>query len=232
MPSLAYWHAIFGVITVLNLGVLAPLIFVWHDMVAISSCKQQHESLIIVWESFPSSLTFFCYCCCSLRYDNKGCLLHHQHCVVALQSYYLWRFMPSQLSMWLIHIDQKGLLSLVQSCLLVAINRCRHSLQCNKNNIIVIIASCNTALRNDHPISMMLLALQCISLQVLCAFAIFACSLAMLHKDLVGCCMAQSCIPLSQSTILVIASCNARYTVCLLPSLWQWTACKKLIVAS
>jgi hypothetical protein len=33
----------------------------------------------------------------------------------------------------------------------------------------------------------------------------------MQHKDLVGCCVAQSRVPLPQSTIIVIASCNVTY---------------------
>ncbi len=56
--------------------------------------------------------------------------------------------------------------------------------------------------------STMLSALQCISLRALCAFAIIACSLAMRYKNLVGCCVEQSCVPLPQSTIIVVASCD------------------------
>jgi hypothetical protein len=40
---------------------------------------------------------------------------------------------------------------------------------------------------------------------------IFPCSLAMQHKNLVGYCVAQSHVPLSQSTILVVISCNVMY---------------------
>jgi hypothetical protein len=54
----------------------------------------------------------------------------------------------------------------------------------------------------------MLLSLQYISLQALCAFVIIARSLAMGHKYLIACCMAQSHVPLLQSTIVVVAFFN------------------------
>jgi hypothetical protein len=103
------------------------------------------------------------------------------------------------------------MLSLARSRVLVAINRHCRSLRYDKNNIIVVIASCDTTLSIDHCILMMLLALQCISLRALRAFAIIARSLAMRYKNLVGCCVARSRAPLMQSTIVVIASCNMTY---------------------
>jgi hypothetical protein len=57
-PSLAYLHTIFGKLAVLDLGVLALLIVMWCDMVVLASCKQQHENLIVAWESYCSSLAF------------------------------------------------------------------------------------------------------------------------------------------------------------------------------
>jgi hypothetical protein len=60
-------YAISSILTVLNLGVIAPLIFALCNMVIISSCKQQHENLIVAWESFCYSLAFAFYCCCSLQ---------------------------------------------------------------------------------------------------------------------------------------------------------------------
>jgi hypothetical protein len=53
---------------------------------------------------------------------------------------------PHQLECWLL---------LVQSRALVAINHHCHSLQYSKNNIIDVIASCNTSLKNDHRLSTM-----------------------------------------------------------------------------
>jgi hypothetical protein len=35
----------------------------------------------------------------------------------------------------------------------------------------------------------------------------------MQHKKLVSCCVAQSCIPLPQSTIIIVASCNTTSTL-------------------
>ncbi len=125
---------------------------------------------------------------------------------------YCWHFTPSRLLMWLIHIDQKGWLLLVQSCLLVSINPHCCSLRYDKNNIIVVILSCNMTLRIDHCTSAMS-SLQCISLLALCVFAIIACSLAMQHKKLVGCCMARSPVPLPQSTIIIVALCNTTSTL-------------------
>jgi hypothetical protein len=57
----------------------------------------------------------------------------------------------------------------------------------------------------------MLSYLQCISSWALCAFAIIASSPAMQQKYIVGCCVALSRASLSQSTIVVIASCNVTY---------------------
>jgi hypothetical protein len=147
--------------------------------------------------------------------------IQHKELIVTLSTFalcshnqsYCWRFAPLQSSMWLIHIDEKGWLSQAQSHTLVAINRHPCSLQYDKNNIIVVIASCNTTLNIDHPMSRMLSALQCISSQALCSFAIIPCSLAMRHKKLVGCCMAQCQVPLSQSTIIVVALCNTTSTL-------------------
>jgi hypothetical protein len=70
LHALANVYAISSILAVLNLGVFAPLIIMLCDMVIVASYKQQHESLIVAWESFHSSLAFICYCCCSLRYDN------------------------------------------------------------------------------------------------------------------------------------------------------------------
>jgi hypothetical protein len=63
--------AISSVLAVLNLGVFVPLIVALCDMVIPASCEQQHESLIVAWVSFRSSLAFVCYCCRCLQHDNK-----------------------------------------------------------------------------------------------------------------------------------------------------------------
>ncbi len=52
-------HAIFGVLVILDLSILAPLVAAWRDMAVVASCTQQHESLIVAWELFGSSLAFF-----------------------------------------------------------------------------------------------------------------------------------------------------------------------------
>jgi hypothetical protein len=44
-------HAIFGVLTVLDLGISVPLILALRGTVAVASCEQQHEFLIVAWES-------------------------------------------------------------------------------------------------------------------------------------------------------------------------------------
>jgi hypothetical protein len=44
-------HAIFGALTVLDLGVFVPLILALCGMVVVASCKQQHQILIVAWES-------------------------------------------------------------------------------------------------------------------------------------------------------------------------------------
>jgi hypothetical protein len=62
-------HAVFGVLAVLDLSILAPLVIVWRDMVDVASCAQEHESLIVAWESnsfFPRLLH---YCRRFLQYD-------------------------------------------------------------------------------------------------------------------------------------------------------------------
>jgi hypothetical protein len=65
-------HAISIVLAILNLGIFAPLIVVWRDVVVIVSCDQQHKNLIVAWELFCSSLAFILYCCCSLQYNIKN----------------------------------------------------------------------------------------------------------------------------------------------------------------
>jgi hypothetical protein len=49
-PSSVCLHAFFGVLTVLDLGIFVLLIqhcVVWF----VASCEQQHEILIVAWES-------------------------------------------------------------------------------------------------------------------------------------------------------------------------------------
>ncbi len=79
----AYSHAVFGILAILVLGILVPLIFVWCDMVVVASCKQQHEHLIIAWESWHSSLAFVVFCHCSSQYNIKM--------IVTLLMLSLWR---------------------------------------------------------------------------------------------------------------------------------------------
>jgi hypothetical protein len=50
-PSSACLHAFFGVLTVLNLGIFVLLILALRGTVAVPSCEQQHEFLIVAWES-------------------------------------------------------------------------------------------------------------------------------------------------------------------------------------
>jgi hypothetical protein len=50
-PSLVCLHAFFGVLTVLNLGILVLLILALRGTVAVASCEQQHEFLIVALES-------------------------------------------------------------------------------------------------------------------------------------------------------------------------------------
>jgi hypothetical protein len=44
-------HTFFGVLTVLNLGIFVLLILALRGTVAPASCEQQHEILIVAWES-------------------------------------------------------------------------------------------------------------------------------------------------------------------------------------
>jgi len=44
-------HAFFGVLTVLDLGIFVLLILALRGTVAVTSCEQQHEFLIVAWES-------------------------------------------------------------------------------------------------------------------------------------------------------------------------------------
>jgi hypothetical protein len=64
-------HAIFGVLAVLDLGILVPLVVAWRGMVVMAFCEQQHERLIVAWEPLHSSLAFICCCHCSLQHDKK-----------------------------------------------------------------------------------------------------------------------------------------------------------------
>jgi hypothetical protein len=66
---------------------------------------------------------------------------------------------------------------------------------CNttEGNIVVVVASCDTTYDIDHSLNDVIL------LQLLRASS-------MQHEYLVICCMARSCIPLPQSTIIVITS--------------------------
>jgi hypothetical protein len=50
-PSFVCLHAFFGVLTVLNLGIFVLLILTLRSTVAVASCEQQHEFLIVAWES-------------------------------------------------------------------------------------------------------------------------------------------------------------------------------------
>jgi hypothetical protein len=49
--TLVCLHAFFGVLAVLDLSILVPLIVALRGTVIIPSCKQQHEILIVTWES-------------------------------------------------------------------------------------------------------------------------------------------------------------------------------------
>jgi hypothetical protein len=51
-------HAVFGVLTVFELGILVPLVITWCGTVVVASCERQHEIFIVAWESFCSSLAF------------------------------------------------------------------------------------------------------------------------------------------------------------------------------
>jgi hypothetical protein len=53
-------YGLLGDLAILNLGVFAPLVITWHDMVIVASCKQQHKYLIVAWELY---LFFPCICC-------------------------------------------------------------------------------------------------------------------------------------------------------------------------
>ncbi len=68
---LAYLHAVFGVLALLNLGILVPLIVAWCNMVLVASCKQQHEHLIVAWEFHISPSHLLLYCCHSLQCVNN-----------------------------------------------------------------------------------------------------------------------------------------------------------------
>ena len=127
-PSSVCSHVFFGILAVLNLGVFAPLIVALRGTFIVACCKQQHEILIVVWESVWSSLALVCSCHCFLWYDNKKWL---SRCPLLLlchcNQYYYWRFALSQLLMRLIHIIHKvgcclgNLARLLQSTV-VAIN--------------------------------------------------------------------------------------------------------------
>jgi hypothetical protein len=53
-PSLVCSHVFFGILAVLDLSVFAPLILALRGTVALTSCKQQHDILIVAWESYLS----------------------------------------------------------------------------------------------------------------------------------------------------------------------------------
>ena len=44
-------HAIFGALTVLDLGISVPLILALRGTVAVAFCEQQHAFFIVAWES-------------------------------------------------------------------------------------------------------------------------------------------------------------------------------------
>jgi hypothetical protein len=64
-------HAIFGVLVLLDLGMLAPLVIAWRGIVVVAFCERQHERLIVALESLRSSLAFVCCCHRSSRHDKK-----------------------------------------------------------------------------------------------------------------------------------------------------------------
>jgi hypothetical protein len=112
MTSLVYSHAVIGVLTVLDLGVLALLVDALRDMVVIASCKQQHkffDCCVGVVLVLPSPLLLL----------SLLLAIRHKGIIVALLMFaswccnqsYCWRFAPLQSLMWLIHIDEKGWLS-------------------------------------------------------------------------------------------------------------------------
>ncbi len=49
-------HTVFGILTVLDLGIFTLLVIAWWDMVLVTSCKWKHENLIVAWESLCLSL--------------------------------------------------------------------------------------------------------------------------------------------------------------------------------
>ncbi len=81
---------------------------------------------------------FFFPCLCLLMLSPLA--IWHKEMIVTLLMFAswcrtqssCWRLAPLQLSMWLIHIDERGWLLLAQSCTLVAINHHHHSLQYNR----------------------------------------------------------------------------------------------------
>ncbi len=118
MPSTAY-------LLCSTSAYFAPLIFALCNMVIVASCKQQHKvwllrgSLSII----PLHLSIIVVAPCDMTFQND-CLVIDSVLWRCGQSY-CGHFMPLRLSMWLIHINQKGWFALARSCLLVAINHPR-----------------------------------------------------------------------------------------------------------
>ncbi len=167
-------------------------------MVVAASCKWQHVNLIVVWESCSFSLAFVCYCHRSLLYNNKKWLLRRQHrCHVvtiniiagALRLCNHWFGWST--SMKKVGCCLSNLVCLLQSAIVMAPSNM------TERNIVVVIASCHTMyeIKNDYRIDDVDI------LQLSLAFS-------MQCKYLVGCWVAQSCIPLrnqpSLSLLLVI----------------------------
>jgi hypothetical protein len=68
-------HAFSNVFAILSLGIFALLIIALRNMVIISSCEGQHESLIVAWDLFRFSLAFLITvnAPCNTTYKENNC---------------------------------------------------------------------------------------------------------------------------------------------------------------
>ncbi len=125
-------HSFSSVLSTPNHHVFALLVVTWHDMVVIASCEQQNEHLIVVGVvMFFPCISLLLLLLLAIQHNKMIAASSMLSSWCCNQSYH-WRFAPLCSSMWLTHINEKDWLSLVQSRLLIAVNRGRCSLQYNR----------------------------------------------------------------------------------------------------
>jgi hypothetical protein len=84
-----------SVLALLNLGIFALLVVMWHNVIIVAFFKQQHvnfDCYLGVVLVLPSHLLF--YCCCSLQYNIERIVVLLTFLLWHCGKYYCWHLTP------------------------------------------------------------------------------------------------------------------------------------------